>query len=241
MHLVSSASRASSAVSTASFAVWQPAVLGRKWMCLGMRSTRLSSSPARLMRRIEAVAISLPLAASASSITWRLGYPAVPRNKRERNSRPAITSGSDIGCSFSRLLPTLAGAHDFDGVAGVQRRFRPGRARHHLAIERDRDATLSRVDCLLLQQRSERCDAQDLVLAIDADVSFVHGRILAARTIAVGWAKAVARLLAEAKPIVRRAHAVSQSRVVRRTIGLSDGETVPTPLPTLQCLELIML
>ena len=39
----------------------------------GSRSTRLSSSPARLMRRIEAVTISVPLAATASSITWRFG------------------------------------------------------------------------------------------------------------------------------------------------------------------------
>jgi hypothetical protein len=38
-----------------------------------MRSTRLSSSPARLMRRIEAVTIAVALAAMASSMSLRLG------------------------------------------------------------------------------------------------------------------------------------------------------------------------
>jgi hypothetical protein len=40
---------------------------------LGMRSTKLSSSPARLMRRIEAVTMAVPLAAMESSMSLRLG------------------------------------------------------------------------------------------------------------------------------------------------------------------------
>jgi len=60
-------------VSTASFAVWQPAVLGKKCTCFGITSTRLSSSPARLMRRIEAVTISVPLAAIESIMSLRFG------------------------------------------------------------------------------------------------------------------------------------------------------------------------
>src|SRR5215831_7272659 len=126
IQLVSSASRASSAVSTASFAVWQPAVLGKKLMCFGMRSTRLSSSPARLMRRMEAVTISVALAAMASSMSLRLGYPAVPRKRREPNSRPAMIKGSDISNSSSAAL---TGAYDFDAVAGAKPRLQPRRAR----------------------------------------------------------------------------------------------------------------
>jgi hypothetical protein len=38
-----------------------------------MRSTRLSSSPARLMRRIDAVTMAVPLAATASSMSCRFG------------------------------------------------------------------------------------------------------------------------------------------------------------------------
>src|SRR5262245_26842670 len=159
---VSSASRASSAVSTASLAVWQPAVLGRNWMCLGIRSTRLSSSPARLMRRIEAVTISVALAAIESSMSLRLGYPAVPRNRRERSSRPAMIRGSDIKRSpvllfCARLFPghalaALAGAHDLDIVAGTQLRLRPGRARNDGTVERDRDAALAGIHRLFGQQ-----------------------------------------------------------------------------------------
>jgi hypothetical protein len=46
------------------------------------------------MRRIEAVAISVPLAASASSMTWRLENRAVPTISREAKLRPAMTRGS---------------------------------------------------------------------------------------------------------------------------------------------------
>ena len=42
-------------------------------MCFGMRSTKLSSSLARLMRRIEAVTISVLLAAMALSMSMRFG------------------------------------------------------------------------------------------------------------------------------------------------------------------------
>src|SRR5437867_1796484 len=49
----------------------------------------------------------------------------------------------------------------------------------------------------------------------------------------VGWAKALAPPLVKETPVVRRAHASANPAWARRTIGLSDGETVPAPLPTL--------
>src|SRR5262245_41198821 len=167
IQLVSSASRASSAVSTASFAVWQPAVLGKKLMCFGMRSTRLSSSPARLMRRMEAVTISVALAAMASSMSLRLGYPAVPRKRREPNSRPAMIKGSDISNSSSAAL---TGAYDFDAVAGAKPRLRPRRARNDGAVDCNRDPALAGVDRLFLQQGRQRRDDERLVLPVDPDV-----------------------------------------------------------------------
>src|SRR6516164_8070440 len=170
IQLVSSASRASSAVSTASFAVWQPAVLGRKRTRPDSRSTRLSSSPARLMRRIEAVTICVPLAATASSIILRFGKPAVPRNSRESNVWPAMTRGSDICKLLTQILLTaLARAHDLDTVAGRKPRRRPGGARDHSAVERDRNATLPGVDGFFGQQRLKRRRGERLALAIDAD------------------------------------------------------------------------
>src|SRR5262249_46019425 len=102
---------------------------------------------------------------------------------RGRQSQADRTSVAPCAAFLSASLPALAGSHDLDIVARVQRRFVPGRARHHLAVERDRDAALGRVDGLFFQQRSERRNAQDLVAAIDADVSFSHGRSYsAART-----------------------------------------------------------
>src|SRR6516165_10784849 len=108
----------------ASLAVWQPAVLGRKWTLSASRSTRLSSSAARLIRRIDAVTISVPLAATAASMILRFGYPAVPRNSRERNVRPAITSSSDRSCIDNLTQPPCntrtisTRSPGFSGVAG---------------------------------------------------------------------------------------------------------------------------
>src|SRR5207302_8917739 len=63
----------------------------------------------------------------------------------------------------------LAGAHDLDAVARAQRGLRPGRARDHGAVERNRDAALAHVDCLLLQQDGERGGGERLALAVDVD------------------------------------------------------------------------
>src|SRR5215472_9113491 len=135
IQFVSSASRASSAVRMASLAVWQPAVLGRKWTLSASRSTRLSSSAARLTRRIDAVTISVPLAATASSMILRFGYPAVPRNKREWNVRPAIINKSDWSCIDLPRSPPLQYAYDLDAITGFKRRCGPCVAPQHGAIE----------------------------------------------------------------------------------------------------------
>ena len=62
-------------------------------MCFGMRSTRLSSSPARLMRRIEAVTISVPLAAMESSMSLRFGI----TGGAEEQARAELAAGDDQG------------------------------------------------------------------------------------------------------------------------------------------------
>src|SRR5262245_36786802 len=162
IQLVASASRASSAVSTASLAVWQPAVLGRKCSLPPSRSTRLSSSPARLMRRTEAVTISVPLAATAASINLRLGYPAEPRNSRYWNVRPAMTSCSDMSA-------TLHHADDLDAIAVIEPRRRPRRAWHHRAIERDRNPARWDLVGLGVHQRGETRRREQLAAAIDLD------------------------------------------------------------------------
>src|SRR5262249_7505297 len=136
-------------------------------MCFGMRSTRLSSSPARLMRRMEAVTISVALAAMASSMSLRLGYPAVPRKRREPNSRPAMIRGSDISNGSSAAL---TGAYDFDAVAGAKPRLRPCRARDDGAVDGDCNPALTGVDRLFLEQGRQRRDGQRLILPVNPDV-----------------------------------------------------------------------
>ena len=93
IQLVSSASRASSAVMIASRAVSQPAVFGRN-----RRPCRIFTVsepwPWSETRRIEAVAMSAPEAATASRMMICVGYPAVPMRRREVSVTPAITNGS---------------------------------------------------------------------------------------------------------------------------------------------------
>src|SRR5262249_61780108 len=87
-------------------------------------------------------------------------------------------------------LPTLARAHDLDRVARTERSVLPGRARHHRAVERHRDAPLLGVYGLLFQEGRERRCAQNLVLAVDTDVSVSHAKLYPPHAGAVGWAKA---------------------------------------------------
>src|SRR5258708_5456400 len=114
IQLVSKASRANSAVSTASRAVSQPAVFGRKRRPFN----RLTVSDARRsseIRRIDMVTTSAPLASTASTRMRWFGYPAVPRKRREPSVTPAMQNGSDEFISAS-----LHGADDFDTIAILQ-------------------------------------------------------------------------------------------------------------------------
>ena len=55
-----------------------------------------SSRASRSMRRTATVTIWEPDAASASRIVSKVSYLPVPVSSRERNSRPAMTSGSFV-------------------------------------------------------------------------------------------------------------------------------------------------
>src|SRR5919106_5826715 len=141
---VSTASRASCAVSTASRAVVQPAVLGSSRHRPAIRSTRLSGAPDRSIRRIEAVTSSAPLAAIASIITCRFGYPAEPISSREAKSAPAMVRGSDMArSSWSDVAAGGSAADprldDLDPIARLELGRWPGAPRHHGVVERDRD------------------------------------------------------------------------------------------------------
>jgi hypothetical protein len=91
---VSSASRPSCAVSTASRAVKHPAVFGRTCTPARFNTSITEPSACASTRRIATVVSSVPDAISARSRTSRLGAPPVPMMSREENARPAITSGS---------------------------------------------------------------------------------------------------------------------------------------------------
>src|ERR1700687_1342944 len=80
-----------------------------------------------------------------------------------------MTSGSDMMMLLKSYSAALPRAHDLDAVAGMQRRHRPGRGRHHGAVERHRNAALSGVQRLRGQQGFERGGGKRLVLAVDAD------------------------------------------------------------------------
>src|SRR5262245_23076720 len=85
-----------------------------------------------------------------------------------------MTSGSDMG---SLLSAALAGAHDFDAVAGFERGLAPRRARHDRPVERYRDAALRGIDRLFLKQSGQGRGAQDLVLAVDPNVRGTGHRV----------------------------------------------------------------
>ena len=95
---VANASRASCAVSTASRAVWQPAVFGSS-STPASASTSISEprGAAGSTRRSATVTSSLPLAAIASASSSSEGKPPVPSSRRERSVRPAIVSASASG------------------------------------------------------------------------------------------------------------------------------------------------
>ncbi|CPU16875.1 Uncharacterised protein [Mycobacteroides abscessus] len=102
---VSSASRASRAVITASAVPRHPAVLGN-----GTMSSRLSRSstpvpPAASTRRIATVVSSVPEATSARSRIERFAAPPVPMMSRDPKVRPAIQSDSPVPTVLILLAP----------------------------------------------------------------------------------------------------------------------------------------
>src|SRR5690242_4475629 len=180
-HWVPSASRANCAVSTASAAPRQPAVLGNGVM---PRRVSRSSTPVPLSastRRIATVVSSVPDAISASSSTARFEAPPVPMISREPNSRPAIVSfespvatllPAEIESPVATLLPaeiesaTLHRRNHFHPRAVGQRGL-PFRTRQHRPVDRHRDALLRKAEALK-QYRDGR-------LVVDLDGLVVDG------------------------------------------------------------------
>src|SRR6187551_964298 len=95
--------RASFALRTASSAVSQPEVFGRRRTSSGRNDVMSSPGASKSMRLTATVTISAPEAATASRIVSKVSYLPVPRNRREPNSRPAIVKASCMG-----FLPRLA-------------------------------------------------------------------------------------------------------------------------------------
>src|SRR5215207_5210590 len=152
---VPSASWASCAVSTASAAPRQPAVLGSGVMPRRFSRSSTPVRPSTSTRRIATVVSSVPDATSASSSTARFAAPPVPRISREPNSRPAIVS---FDSPVAPLLPseplsaTLHRRHHFHPHAVGQRGL-PFRSGQHRPVDRDRDALLAKAKAF--QQRGD--------------------------------------------------------------------------------------
>ncbi len=72
-------------------------------MLSGSQSVIASASRSRSIRRTAMVTISHPDARTASRITSKEGYLPVPVISRERNSRAAMTSGSEIVAPFAGM------------------------------------------------------------------------------------------------------------------------------------------
>src|SRR4051812_43298468 len=122
-------------------------------------------------RRSASVARSAPDARTASPITSRLRKPPVPMISLERNSRPAIVNGAGSA--------TLHRLHDLDAGAVAQRHLVPRAARHHLAVERDRNAAALARCAGGGHGRAHRRAVLELVpLAVEHDV---HAVALAAK------------------------------------------------------------
>src|SRR3954447_16959138 len=134
---VSNASRASFAVSTASRAVKQPAVVGSS--CTPARSSTSTIEPRDdgSIRRRATVTSSEPEASIAAARASRDRNPPVPSSSRERSVRPPIERTS---VSVAAISAPLDRAQDLHPRPFVQLRPRPLAARDHLGVDRDRDA-----------------------------------------------------------------------------------------------------
>src|SRR5450631_544011 len=135
IQLVSKASRASRAVVTASWAVKQPAVLGRIRRPDRPTTSRNELAPDGSRRRSAMVTISVPDASSARSRMSRLGAPPVPMINRDLKRSPAMIRKSSTSTTLDRV-------EDLEPVPGEQRRIRPAGAKYHVAIARHRDPPL---------------------------------------------------------------------------------------------------
>src|SRR5215204_1385107 len=105
---VSSASRASLAVVTASRAVKQPAVFGSTSRPACSSTSTIEPRALGSTRRIATVASSAPDSRAASAITCRLRKPPVPRIRRDSSGRPAI-SNTLTRLPAPRAAPRAAG------------------------------------------------------------------------------------------------------------------------------------
>src|SRR3712207_4034673 len=153
---VSNASRASLAVSTASRAVKQPAVLGSR------RTPAASSTPTiepcwpGSMRRRATVTSSVPDASMAAASVSSDRKPPVPSSSRERSSVPAMVRRSLV-TSVAATSTSLDRAQDLDPRALLPPVVDPFRARHALGVDGDRHTAAGgrQVECLDGGLRSE--------------------------------------------------------------------------------------
>ena len=118
-HSAPSASRPSCAVSTASAAPRQPAVLGSGVMPNRLNRSSMPVPPSASTRRSSTVVNSVPDATRASSRTARFAAPPVPMINRDVKLRPAMVSFESA---------TLHRRHHFD-VCTVGKRCGPAGSR----------------------------------------------------------------------------------------------------------------
>src|SRR5580693_3392659 len=150
---VSSASRASRAVSRASAAVWQPAVFGRTATPACRMVPIRDPSPAPPTRRMATVVSSVPEVLSTLPSTSRDWAPPVPTISRDVSVRPPICQPPRSAAAAAEGTGVVAGSfwmiivlaslnrgHDLDLVALGERGGRPGAARNDLAVDGGGDA-----------------------------------------------------------------------------------------------------
>src|SRR5690606_16464121 len=165
--VVPSASAARFAVSTASAAVRQPAVLGS-----GMMSSRFSRSstpvpPAASTRRMATVVSSVPEATRASSSTARFSAPPVPMMSREPNSRSPMRSGGSPFAGDSGRSATLDRRQHLDRPAAADLLV-PARLREHRAVHGHGHALAGQRQALEQLADGQRL-GELVVLAVDRD------------------------------------------------------------------------
>src|SRR4051812_6934740 len=134
---VSKASRASFAVSTASRAVKQPAVLGSSLTPAASSTSTIEPRCEGSMRRSATVTSSEPEAASAADSASSERKPPVPSSSREPSVLPAMVSAS---VSVTAISASLDRAQDLHPRPFVQSRVRPLAARNDLGVDGHGDA-----------------------------------------------------------------------------------------------------